>query len=73
MDLAVGFFALLVFLGVFLFVLALAYRNRATIGKWLNTPYYAESDRKLKLQRRIEDAEKELEAIEKVETETGEK
>jgi len=57
---------------------AYAYRHRAAITKWLNPTYYAINDRKLQLRRQIENAEKELEAIEKEEakktkkTETGE-
>ncbi len=70
MDGAIGFLLCLIFLGLVVLGLAIAYRNRVTVSKWLNTPYYAESDRRLKLRRRIEDAEKELEQLDKAETES---
>ena len=67
MDAAIGFMFSLLFLSIFIVACAIAYKNRAAIKKWLNTPYHAEDDRKLRLQRIIEDAEKELESIEKEE------
>ena len=63
MEAAVAFLLMLIFLGLLGFGLAVAYKNRGTISKWLNTPYYSSSDRKLNLQRRKEDAEKELAVI----------
>ena len=68
MEGAISFMLCLIFLGVVVFMLGIVYRNRVSISKWLNTPYYAEEDRKLKLQRRIEDAQAELTEIEKAET-----
>ena len=67
MEGAFGFLLGLTFLCFLFFGLALLYKNRAEVSKWLNTPYYAEEDRKLRLQRKIENAQKELEAIEKAE------
>ena len=69
MDAAIGFLLCLVCLVLVVFGIAIVYRNRAAVSKWLNTPYYADSDRRLKLRRRIEDAEKEIEVLDKAETE----
>ncbi len=70
MDAAVGFMLVLLFLSLFALVLAILYKRRDYIRRWLNTPYYAEDDRKLRLQRRIEDAKKELEELLKAEETT---
>ena len=67
MDSAIGFLLCLIFLGVVVFGVGVAYRNRAAISRWLNSPYYAADDRRLKLRRRIEDSEKELEALDEKE------
>jgi len=64
---AIDLLLTLVVLCLFGLFLGFAYRNRASIKKWLNTPYYAEDDRKLKLQRRIEDAQHEIADIDKKE------
>lgn len=64
MDSAIGFLFTMVVLAGVGFGFAILYKNRIPVTKWLNAPYYAEDDRKLRLQRRIEDAQKELEAIE---------
>lgn len=69
MDAAIGFLLTLVFLALFAYVLGLGYKNRVMIQRWLNMPYYAEDDRKLRLKRRIEDSQKELADLEKAETE----
>jgi len=71
MDAAIGFLLVLIFLALLCLVLAIVYRNRVAVKKWLNAPYYAEDDRKLNLQRRKEDCEKELDDIKKKEAETG--
>jgi len=69
MDAAIGFlFAMVVLAGV-IFALAIAFKNRNAIKRWLNTPYYAEDDRRLRLHRRMEDAQKELEELDKAEPE----
>lgn len=71
MEAAGGFFiSMLTILLVFLLA-AYGYRHRAAIARWLNPTYYAINDRKLQLRRQIENAEKELEAIEKVEEKPG--
>jgi len=57
--------------GLIIVLCAYGYRHRTAIAKWLNPTYYACNDRKLYLRRQIENAQKELEAIEKVEAETG--
>ena len=59
----------LVILAVLCLLAAILYRNRVSVSKWLKVPYSPEDDRKLKLQRRIEDAQIELEALEKNEAE----
>ena len=69
MEAAASLFFCLIILALFIIGLAYAYKRRANISKWLNTPYYAEDDRKLKLERRIEDASAELKEIEKAEAE----
>ena len=81
---AVGsFFLILVILILFLAFCGYCYKNRTSIVQWLNPTYYAYNDRKLRLkriienaqresERAVEDAEKELEALEKAEAETGE-
>ncbi len=71
MDSAIGFLFVLMVLFLLFFCLALLYKNRVVVGKWLNSPYYACDDRELKLRRRIEDSEKELNDIEAKKTETG--
>ena len=78
-----SFFLILVILILFLLFCGYCYKNRTSIAQWLNPTYYAYNDRKLRLkriiedarmdsEREVEDAEKELEAIEKAEAETGE-
>ena len=62
----------LILLALVGFGLCIAYKQRAYLAKWFNSPYYAIDDRKLRLHRRIEDAQAELEDIEKAEAETGE-
>ena len=72
MESAIGFLMSLIFILLFIFALGVAYKNRAYICKWLNSPYYASDDRKLRLKRKIEDAQAEIEDIEareKAETE----
>ena len=81
---AVGsFFLILVILILFLAFCGYCYKKRTSIAQWLNPTYYACDDRKLRLKRivedarrdsarTVEDAEKELEALEKAEAETGE-
>lgn len=73
MDAAAGFILVLIFLLLLALLSGYAYRRRADIAKWLNYPYFACEDRKLYLQRKLEDAQKELEAIEAQEkkSETG--
>lgn len=71
MDAAIGFLFVLIVLLLLFFGLALLYKNRAVVGKWLNSPYYACDDRELKLHRRIEDAQTELDSISEKKTETG--
>ncbi len=68
MDAALGFFFVMLTLLLFFLGLAYAYRNLNVIKAWLNTPYYANEDRRLRLRRRIEDAEKEIEELDKAET-----
>ena len=71
MDAAIGFLLVLIFLALLAFSLALVYKNRALVKKWLNAPYYAEDDRKLNLRRRIEDSANELAEIEAAESKGG--
>ena len=68
MESAISFLLCLIFLGLVTLGAAIAYKRRDAIAKWLNTPYYAESDRRLRLTRRIEDAEKELEMLDEKES-----
>lgn len=70
MDAAIGFLLCLIFLALLVLGVAIAYRRRNEIRRWLNSPYYAADDRRLRLRRRIEDAEKELEELDKAETES---
>ena len=70
METAGGFFFSLVTLLLFVLLAGYAYRHRAVITKWLNPTYYAYNDRKLGLKRQIENAEKELEAMEAEEAKT---
>lgn len=65
MEMAIGFFFVMLVICLFLFLLAFAYKNRAWIGKWLDAPYYAEEDRELRLRRELEDCQRELDHIEK--------
>jgi len=55
------------------FGFAMAYKRRVAVAKWLNDPdlLTAGGNRKKQLRRRIEDAQEELEAIQKKEAETG--
>lgn len=68
MEGAIGFLLVLIFLTIWIVLAGLAYKNRARIQRWLNTPYYASEDRRLQLSRKIEDAKKELEELDKAET-----
>ncbi len=71
MDAAIGFLLVLISLALLTYALALVYKDRAIVRKWLNAPYYAEDDRKLKLRRRIEDLANELADIEAAESKGG--
>ena len=71
MEAAIGFFFVMLTFLLIILLAAYCYRHRAAITKWMNPTYYAYNDRKLQLRRQIENAEKELEAIEKAEAETG--
>jgi len=55
-----------------LFCLMLAYKKRIAIGKWLDDPdsLTANGNRKKLLKRRIEDAQEQIEEIERKEAET---
>lgn len=64
--LATGF-SILLFCSVVFLALGFGLRHRTSINKWLNPTYYACDDRKLRLQRKIEDAQNELKWIEKQE------
>lgn len=61
-----------VLLGAMVFGFALVFKNRVAVAKWLNSPSLAVSEdiktRKRYLQRKIEDAEAELEKIEEIES-----
>ena len=72
MEVAIGFLLVLLTIALFFLLGGYCYRHRAAITKWLNPTYYAINDRKLQLNRQIENAQKELEAIGKKEAETGE-
>lgn len=68
-----GVFALFfgfIIMALVIFGLAIGYKQRAYLSKWLQAPYFASEDRELLLKRRIEDATAELEAIEKAKAET---
>ena len=68
-----GVFALFfgfIIMALVVVAVGIAYKQRAFLSKWLQAPYYASEDRKLTLKRRMEDAQAELEAIEKAEAET---
>ena len=78
-----SFFLILLIFILFLAFCGYCYKNRTSIAQWLNPTYYACDDRKLRLkriienaqrdsERAVEDAKKELETIEKAEAETGE-
>ena len=69
MDGGIGLLFSLLTLIAFCFGLGLVFKNRSLVQQWLNTPYYAEDDRKLKLRRKIEDCQAELTAIEEQEKE----
>ena len=73
MEAAVGLFLILLVLSMFTVAGLFCYKYRARISKWVNSPYYACDDRKLHLQRRIENCQKEIAVIEANEkAETGE-
>jgi len=66
MDAALGFIFVLATLVGLTILLGYAYRRRHKIAGWLNDPTVPNAyvtDRKLTLKRRIEDAERELEAL----------
>ncbi len=71
MDAAIGFLLVLIFLALLTFGLALVYKDRTIVKKWLNAPYYAGNDQKLNLKRRIEDSARELAEIEAAESKGG--
>ena len=71
MEAAGGFFFVMLTLVLIFVLVAYCYRHRAAIAKWLNPTYYAINDRKLQLRRQIENAEKELAAIDKEEANPG--
>jgi hypothetical protein len=54
-----GFIAFLI-IDLHILLAAYAYKRRYALLKWLEYPYYAEDDRELRLQRRVEDAQHEL-------------
>lgn len=64
MDSAIGFIVVLLTLLVALLGLAMVYKNRAAVKRWLNAPYYTEDDRVIRLKRRMEDTQRELEWLE---------
>lgn len=70
MESVLALFFGIILLGLVGFGFAILYKQRAHVAKWLQAPYYACDDRKLHLKRKIEDAQTELEAIEKAEAET---
>ena len=65
--------AFLAVIVIFIFILgmALAYKNRVAVAKWLNDPSMAVScdpkTRRRYLRRRIEDAESEIEKLDEIE------
>ncbi len=67
MEVVWGQLFILIVLAVFAVLLAYLYRNRDRLVIWLNTPrrYYAEDDVKLRRERNLEDAQKELDSIKK--------
>ncbi len=65
MDTAIGFFMVLVFLSLFIILIGFTYKQRAQVAKWLNYPYYSVDNREVSLTRKIEDAQAELQWIEK--------
>ena len=73
MDALASGFAILLIGGIVIFGLGYAIRHRDRINKWLNPTYYAGDDRKLSLEREIEDCQRELAWIEDQEkkAETG--
>ncbi len=64
MDSAMGVLVMVIILGVCAFGMGLLYKNRVTVAKWLNMPYFATDDRKLKLQRLLADTQAELKSME---------
>ena len=63
--------ALLIIMAVLLFLFMFAYRKRHFINRWLNDPASPNAyvvDRKTILRRRIEDSEREIEALDEIET-----
>ena len=64
MDAAMGVLVMVIILGVCAFGMGLLYKNRVTVAKWLNMPYFATDDRKLKLQRLLADTQAELKSME---------
>lgn len=67
MEVIMGQLVLLLILAGFAILLAVLYRDRERLVKWLNTPrrYYSEDDVKLRRERNLEDAQKELDKLEK--------
>lgn len=72
MEAAASLFLCLGILALFVVSLAYVYKRRENIKKWLNPPYYAEDDRELRLKRRIQDCQAELDAINKAKNEIEE-
>lgn len=72
MDALLSGISMLLTLTAIALAIGFGLRYRSTIVKWINPTYYACDDRKLKLQRKIEDCQKELDWIkeeERAETE----
>ena len=63
--------AMFVFIGVIIVGMAIAYKKRLAIAKWLEDPSLALSadkkTRRTQLNRRIEDAQRELELLDEIE------
>jgi hypothetical protein len=73
MEPLISLFAFSLFLVLFFLAIAWVYRNRNKINRWLNDPcstHYEVVTREIYLKRRIEDAQRELEFIQKANQET---
>ena len=60
MEAAIGFIVIMMTMLGGVGVLGIAYKNRASIKRWLNAPYYSEDDREVRLKRRREDIDREI-------------